>query len=199
MFTYAVVLTGGIATGKSTVSACLKKAGFEVIDADSIAHDVLKQQTSNVVCLFGESVVKEGEVDKKALGAIVFSDSKKRKILEELLHPLIYDEILRLSLIFDAKKQLYFIDIPLFFETNRYPIKKILLVYVPAKIQLERLIFRDKFEKEEALKRINSQMDIEKKVEMASYVIDNSGTIEELKKRCNKTLKEIMGVFNDSN
>lgn len=194
-FEYAVALTGGIATGKSKVALCLKKAGFVLIDADTIAHEILDQEYKAVADLFGKEVVLDKHVDRKALGNIVFSDRKKRHSLEGLLHPPIFEEIKRLSLLNDLEKKLYFVDIPLFFETKRYPINRVLVVYTPLKKQLERLMLRNELTEEEALKRIHSQLSIEEKREMASYVIDNSGTIEELNKKCQESLKEMMGVF----
>lgn len=96
-FEYAVVLTGSIGTGKSTVLKVFTSFGFDTIDADNVAHQVLQEQAEKIASMFGTAVVREGVVDRKALGEIVFSDSNKRKDLESLLHPLIYEEIERLS------------------------------------------------------------------------------------------------------
>jgi dephospho-CoA kinase len=130
------------------------------------------------------------------LGAIVFSDSNKRKALESLLHPLIYKEIERLSVEQDKLGKPYFIDIPLFFEGGRYPIEKSLVVYTTEEQQLERLMHREGYTKEEALKRIQTQIPVEKKRELATYVIDNSGTLTQLEKECERVKREIL---NDSN
>ena len=91
-FKYAVVLTGSIATGKSTVSKMLTASGFHIIDADQIAHKILDEQYQAIAEMFGETLIRDGRVERKALGSIVFADSAKRKALEALLHPLIYDE-----------------------------------------------------------------------------------------------------------
>ena len=96
-FKYAIALTGSIATGKSSTVKLLSASGFHIIDADKIAHQILDEQHQAIADLFGETFVSEGKVDRKALGAIVFADSNKRKALEALLHPLIYKEIERLS------------------------------------------------------------------------------------------------------
>ncbi len=186
-FKYAIALTGGIASGKSSVVEIMLSLGFEVIDADKIAHDILDKQSQKVSELFGEMVVVDGRVDRKALGSIVFEDKSKLKQLEALLHPLIYNEIESKAREKDKKEKPYFIDIPLFFESNRYKnISKSLLIYAPKERQLERLMRRDNSTKEEALLRINAQMDIEEKKSLATYIIDNSGSIESLRELCIK-------------
>jgi dephospho-CoA kinase len=194
-FKYAVVLTGSIATGKSTAAGILKTLGFEIIDADSISHEVLNQQHQEVSVLFGENIVSEGVVDRKALGAIVFSDASKRKALEHLLHPLIYRQIENEAIALDTKGEVYLIDIPLFFETNRYPVEKSIVVYTPQKIQIKRLMQRDNTSTDSAQKRIATQIPIEEKVKKASYVIDNSGTLSELERECKRVKDEILKDF----
>lgn len=195
-FKYAIALTGSIATGKSSVAAIFTSYGFHIIDADKIAHQILDEQHEAIAELFGKTLLKEGKVDRKALGAIVFSDSSKRKMLEDLLHPLIYHEIERLSAQHDVLGKPYLIDIPLFFENERYPIEKSLVVYTPEAQQLERLMYRDGHSDEEALNRMNTQLPIEEKRKRASYVIDNSGTLAQLEKECERVKEEIL---NDSN
>jgi len=195
VFSYAVVLTGNIATGKSSVATLFKDDGFEIIDADSIAHQMLDIKHLEIATLFGDRVVKEHKVNRKILGAIVFSDTQKRKALEALLHPLIYEKIEIEAKKLESKKRPYLIDIPLFFETNRYPISKILVVYTSLEIQLQRLMKRDNCSEEEARKRIDTQINIEKKVKKASYVIDNSGTLIELKDEYLRVKEEILGDF----
>ena len=194
-FEHAIVLTGSISTGKSTTVKLLKAAGFHIIDADTIAHQILDEQHQAIAEMFGSAFVSEGKVDRKSLGAVVFSDEGKRKQLEALLHPLIYDEIKRLSIEEDNLGKPYFIDIPLFFETKRYPIERSLVVYATKEQQLERLINREGYSEEEALKRINTQISIEEKRKLATYVIDNSGTLTQLGQECERVKKEIL---NDS-
>ena len=200
-FKYAVALTGSIATGKSTVSKMLTASGFHIIDADQIAHKILDEQYLAIADMFGETLVVGEQVDRKALGTIVFADSAKRKQLEDLLHPLIYDEIERLSMQQDLLRKPYFIDIPLFFEGERYPIEKSLVVYTPPAQQLERLMSRDGYTEEEALDRIKTQNPVEEKRKRARYVIDNSGTLTQLKQECERVKEEILGggTLNDSN
>ena len=195
-FKYAIALTGSIATGKSSTVKLLKDAGFHIIDADQIAHQILDEEHQSIADLFGETLVSEGKVDRKALGAIVFSDSNKRKALESLLHPLIYKEIERLSVEQDKLGKPYFIDIPLFFEGGRYPIEKSLVIYTTEEQQLDRLMHREGYTKEETMNRIQTQIPVEEKRKLASYVIDNSGTLTQLEKECERVKEEIL---NDSN
>jgi len=194
-FKYAIALTGSIATGKSSTVKLLEASGFHIIDADKIAHKILDEQHQAIAEKFGDTLVHEGKVDRKALGAMVFSDNIKRKELEALLHPLIYDEIERLSIEQDRLGKPYFIDIPLFFENKRYPIQKSLVVYTTEEQQLERLMQREGYTKEEALNRMQAQIPVEEKRKLATYVIDNSGTLTQLEKECERVKEEIL---NDS-
>jgi dephospho-CoA kinase len=194
-FRYAVALTGSIATGKSTAAKLLSDLGFEIIDADKISHLILNEQYEAIIELFGESLVHDGIVDRKALGAIVFNDEAQRKILEDLLHPLIYERIERLSADLDQKKRPYLVDIPLFYEGKRYPIEKTLVVYTPKLLQQQRLIQRDNSHHEEAKNRISLQICIEEKCKRADYVIDNSGTLSQLERECERIYEEITKDF----
>jgi len=195
-FEHAIALTGSISTGKSTTVKLLEAAGFHIIDADTIAHQVLDEQHEAISQRFGDAFVKDEKVDRKSLGAVVFSDEEKRKALEALLHPLIYEEIKRLSIEEDKLGKPYFIDIPLFFESKRYPIERSLVVYATREQQLERLIDREGYTQEEALKRMDTQIPVEEKRKLATYVIDNSGTLTQLGQECERVKKEIL---DDSN
>lgn len=194
-FEYAVALTGSIATGKSTVSKEFASLGYHIIDADKIAHQILEEESEKIAEMFGSSLIVNGKVDRKALGAIVFSDTAKRKALEDLLHPLIYSEIERLSEKEDRLAKPYLVDIPLFFEGGRYPIERSLVIYAPSDRQLERLMERDGHSSQEALDRIGSQIPVEEKQKRATYVIDNSGTLTHLKEECRRVHKEIIKDF----
>ena len=194
-FKYAIALTGGIATGKSTVSKIFEEEGFTVIDADKIAHQVLDASADEVAELFGEELLLESGVDRKALGAIIFKDTQKRKALEALLHPLIYDEILQLSKIEDKKRKPYLIDIPLFFETARYNTYKVIVVYAMQRQQIERAIRRDALPKEEVEHRIAAQIDIEEKKNKATYLIDNSQDESQLRQETMRVIYKIQKDF----
>jgi dephospho-CoA kinase len=195
VFEYAVVLTGGIATGKSSVATMFKEDDFKVIDADKVAHQMLDLHHEEVANLFGESYVEEGRVNRKLLGGLIFSDAKEKLRLENLLHPLIYAEIERVSLEADEERYPYILDIPLFFETKRYPIEKSIVVYTPKVLQLERLMSRDGSSREEAQKRIDSQIDIDKKKHLGTYLIDNSQDKIHLQQEYDRVKKEILDYF----
>lgn len=194
-FDYAVALTGSIATGKSSVASIFRDYGVVIIDADRIAHEVVNREYLQISKLFGEEYVDKERVDRKLLGSLIFSNKEAKSKLEALLHPLIYQEILKLSNIEERLKKPYIIDIPLFFESNRYPIEKVIVVYTPKEIQLKRLMERDNSSKKEALLRINSQIDIEIKKEKATYLIDNSQDFNLLQQECDRIRSKILSHF----
>lgn len=190
-FEHAIVLTGGIATGKSTVAKIFAEHGFEIIDADRIAHRVLDEQHERIAELFGSGFVKGGKVDRKALGAVVFADEGKRRELEALLHPLIYREIEKEAQKLDVLGKPYLVDIPLFFETNRYPISRSLVVYTTKAQQLKRLMQRDGYNTQNAQQRIDAQLPIDEKRDRATYVIDNTGDPAHLKAECERVMRSV--------
>lgn len=194
-FDYAVALTGSIATGKSSVASIFRDYGVVIIDADRIAHEVINREYLQISKLFGEEYVDKERVDRKLLGSLIFSNKEAKSKLEALLHPLIYQEILKRSNIEERLKKPYIIDIPLFFESNRYPIEKVIVVYTPKEIQLKRLMTRDNSSKKEALLRINSQIDIEIKKEKATYLIDNSQDFNLLQQECDRIRSKILSHF----
>ena len=192
MFKNAIVLTGGIATGKSTVANLFKLEGFCIIDADKIAHKILYKNNDKILSLFGKEYVQNNKVLRKNLGKLIFNNKKAKIKLEDFIHPLIKNEISNEAKIYELENKKYIIDIPLFFESNNYNIEKSIVVYAPKKVQLQRLVKRDIIDESEALNKINNQMDIESKKKLASYVIDNSKTIEHLSKEVIKIKKELM-------
>lgn len=192
-FRYAIALTGGIATGKSTVASLLALHGLRVIDADAIAHRLLDDNSSWIAGEFGEQYVKGGKVVRSELGKVIFSDPEAKATLEAFLHPKIREAIERESERQDRFKFPYLIDIPLYFETQAYPINDSVVVYTPKAIQLERFMKRNGFEREEALRRIESQMDIEEKKKRATWVIDNSGDLKHLQAECEAFVETIKG------
>ena len=194
-FKYATVLTGGIATGKSTVAKLFLEDGFVLIDADKIAHEMLEKHQEKVAELFGAEYVVDGRVDRKALGTLIFSNAEEKLRLEGLMHPLIFDEIKKQAQEQDELKKPYLIDIPLFFESKRYAIEKSTVVYTPKNKQLERLMKRDNSTKKEAEQRIESQLDIEEKKHLGTYIIDNSKDLMHLQQEYVKVKKEILDFF----
>ncbi len=179
-FEYAIALTGGIATGKSTVASLLALNGMRVIDADSISHKILDSSSAWVSETFGEKYIKNSKVDRALLGEMIFSNPHAKKTLEDYLHPKIRQEIEQQSMKQDSFKFPYLIDIPLFFEKNSYDIKESVVVYTPQDTQLERFMKRNGYSKEESLKRIASQMGIDEKKAKASWIIDNSKNLKHL-------------------
>ena len=196
-FPNAYVITGSIASGKSTVVNLLKERGFNVIDADVIAHEQLEICKCEIVREFGEQILDEtGKIERKKLGAIVFREPKKLKNLEQILHPKIKAEILSKASQLERLGQVYFVDIPLFFEKKeRYAeFKNVAVVYAPKELLLSRLISRNGLNLEDAKARVGLQMDIEQKRKMAKFVIDNSSDMENLQLELEKFLGQICAI-----
>jgi dephospho-CoA kinase len=190
-YEYAIALTGGIATGKSTVASLLMLNGIRIIDADTISHEILDASLAWVRENFGEEFVSGSKVNRTKLGTLIFSDKEAKKKLENFLHPKIRAEIEQRSIKQDSFKFPYLIDIPLFFENGGYDIKESVVVYVPKELQLERFMKRNGYSKEESLRRIESQMDIEEKKKRATWVIDNSGDLKHLQRECEDFVDKI--------
>lgn len=177
-------LTGGIATGKSTVSNYLLSLGIPVIDADLISREVVEPGQPGLLKLlqkFGpEILTQDGQLNRPALAQKLFHNEAVRQQVNQLLHPLIYDRMFERVAAFQSQGEaLVFLDIPLLFETQTKNLfDDIWLVYVPETIQLERLMKRDHLSQEAAVARIASQLSIEEKRLLADVIIDNSGTIE---------------------
>jgi len=196
-FPNAYVITGSIASGKSTVVNLLKERGFSVIDADVIAHEQLEICKREIVEVFGEQILDEaGKIERKKLGAIVFNEPKKLKNLEQILHPKIKAEILSKASQLEHLGQVYFVDIPLFFEKKeRYAeFKNVAVIYAPKELLLSRLMSRNALSLEDAKARVELQMDIEQKKKMAKFVIDNSNGRENLELELEKFLKQICAI-----
>jgi len=194
-FEYAIALTGGIATGKSTVASLLALNGMRVIDADSISHKILSASHNWVSQTFGDEYVDNKQVNRAKLGELIFSNPEKKRILEEYLHPKIYQEIENQSIKQDSFKFPYLIDIPLFFENNNYNIKDSVVVYTPKELQLERFIKRNGYSKEESLKRIASQLPIDEKRKRATWVIDNSKDLKHLQNEVELFVEKIKEIY----
>ena len=189
-------LTGSISTGKTQVSNYLRDRGEKVIDADLIAREVvdLGPVKERIKEAFGNDIYKDDELDRKALGEIVFRDKEKRQVLNEIEHPEIYRIIL--EEIKNSKGRV-FVDIPLLFESQHLNEKyglnfdEVWLVYVNRETQVKRLIKRDRISRGYALEKINSQMSVEDKKIMADVIIDNSGSLEETFRQVEENLKRL--------
>lgn len=192
--TMIIGLTGGIASGKSTVSEMLKKRGIPVIDADLIAREVVevgKKAYTEIVNAFGKEILNEDlTINRARLGSIVFQNEDKREKLNSIVHPEVRLEMKRRQeqLISEGAKAVV-LDIPLLFESNlKHLVDKVIVVYTGEKNQLERLMKRNNFSKEEALSRINAQMPLKEKVKFADAVINNDGTLEETEQQLENIL-----------
>ena len=192
LFKNAIALTGGISTGKSTVCNLFKLHGFLTIDADVIAHRLLDENSNKIASMFGEQYVQNGKVIRKELGKIIFSNEGNKLKLEALLHPLIKEQIIKESKIFEEQNKPYFVDIPLFFEKMSYPIPKSLVIYTPKELQIQRLMKRDNIDENEAKLKISNQMDIEEKRKLADMVIDNSQNLKHLQNEVERIIGEII-------
>lgn len=189
-------LTGGIASGKSTVSNILKGAGACVIDADQIVHQLLARNQlvrKQVVDYFGPSIVSAaGGIDRTLLGEIIFGDDDKRKQLEQIIHPLVIREMETQLANHQEREKHIILDIPLLYETKLdYLVEQVWVVYVEPEVQLQRLLNRGQLSKAEAIKRIKTQLPLSEKKEMADLVIDNNGSRRELKAKVLEHWREI--------
>jgi dephospho-CoA kinase len=180
-----VGLTGGIASGKSTVLRMLKEMGARVIDLDALAREVVepgRPAWEDIVRHFGKGVVRaDGTLDRAALGRIVFNDAKERRILEGFVHPRVWEENERLmkEIRGEDPHAIVVVDVPLLMELGlQERWEAVIVVYIPREMQLERLMRRDGCSREEAEARLGAQMPIEEKVPLAHFVIDNSGDPE---------------------
>lgn len=188
-----IVLTGGIATGKSTAARFLQELGYPVIDADRIAHGLIEPGApayQEVVDAFGSAIQQEdGTINRKALGAIVFSDERQRTRLNGIMHPHVRAQMdAELKTLRD--EPLVFLDIPLYYEAEHMPALPVWLIYAPKDVQLQRLMKRDALTQREAHARITAQMEIETKRMLADRVFVNTGTTEELKQQLLAAVQE---------
>ncbi|GMB07370.1 dephospho-CoA kinase [Thermolongibacillus altinsuensis] len=187
-------LTGGIASGKSTVAAMLRQLHIPVIDADEIARKATAidgEAYEPIIRAFGKEILqKDGTIDRLKLGSIVFHDENKRKLLNEIVHPIVRKKMLQQKEVYIQQgKQTIVLDIPLLFESRlEHLVDRIIVVYVNEAIQLQRLMKRNGFSVEEAKARIRSQMPLEEKVKKADAIIDNNGTIEETQQQLHDLL-----------
>lgn len=190
-------LTGGIASGKTTISRFFEEAGIPVIDADEIAREVVRPGQpayKETIAAFGEGVLlPDKTLDRKKIAELVFADEKKRALLESITHPEILREILKRVQQFKKKKRpAVLIDAALLFESGLFQqMHKILLIRIDPKIQLKRLIQRDKLPEIQAWQRILAQMPGAQKEKLSDWIIDNSGTKEQTQKKVREVIKKI--------
>ncbi|KAL6626196.1 hypothetical protein ACP70R_029922 [Stipagrostis hirtigluma subsp. patula] len=192
-----VGLTGGIASGKSTVSNLFKDAGVPIVDADIVARDVVRKGTGGwkkIVKAFGNDILSEsGEIDRARLGQIVFSDPSKRQLLNRLLAPHISSGILwEIAKLWMKGCKVIVLDIPLLFETkmDRWT-NPVIVVWVDPETQIERLMSRDECSEEQARNRINSQLALDWKKSEANIVINNSGSLDDTKEQFQEVMRKV--------
>lgn len=188
-------LTGGIASGKSTVSELLSVFGFKVVDADKAAREAVKKGSKGLAQVrevFGDEAIDEnGEVNRRYMGDLVFNHPEKRLELNAIIHPIVRD-------IMEEEKQEYLkqgynviMDIPLLFENElENTVDEVWVVYTSESIQMDRLMQRNNLSLEDAKARVYSQISIDKKSRMADHVIDNLGDKLELKQNLERLLVE---------
>ena len=189
-------LTGGIACGKSMVSKLFSDNGAPMVDADIVARDVVapgSQALGLLVANFGaEILLPDGSLDRPRLGAMVFSDPRKRALLDNTLHQYIRNEILLRLKVASEHNPLVGLEAPLLIERGYHTLfKPLIVVAVSPEIQLRRLMDRDGFNELEAKARIDSQIPLEKKIKLADYVIWNNGTQDDLFKEALHVLSKL--------
>jgi len=184
-----VGLTGGIACGKTHVRKLLAERGAFTVDADTVVHQLMDQQTELTEAIgerFGRDVLApDGSVDRKKLGAIVFSDPDARRELNRLVHPKVIAEEKRLLAQAERKGvQIGVVDAALMIETGTYrDYDRLVVVYCPREVQLERLVARDGLSPEDAARRVDAQLSVEEKKLYGHYVVDSSGSLEDTERR----------------
>ena len=196
-----VGLTGGVASGKTAVSGVLKEEGAYIIDADQIARELVQPHQpawNELVRTFGEEILQEDRsIDRKKLADRVFADPNQRKLLDQILHPLITEEMDRRTKEIGQKnpQAIVVIDAPLLIEVGYHrQVDKVMVVTSTQAQQVERLKGRDGISFEEALRILSSQMPIEEKVKLADFVIRNEGSLAEVRKRTKEVFRELKKI-----
>ena len=194
-----VGLTGGIATGKSTVVRMLVGRGARVIDHDALVHALQEPGQPvwmRIVEAFGRGILDAaGRIDRKRLGALVFDDEQRRKALEGIVHPAVLEEAQRERdrIGREDGKAIVLSDIPLLLEVGMQDLfDLILLIYAPPEVQIARVMKRNSLNREEALARLKSQMPIDEKLKRADIVVRNDGTMKDLQSRVDEVWKELL-------
>ena len=189
-----VAITGGIATGKSSVLQYIMMNGYVVYSSDSLAHDVLRNEGKEaVLCEFGRSILGDnGEINRSLLGKIVFNDLDKLNKLNMIIHPHVKQ---RIEKIIKANPDLdiIFFEVPLLFEAGMEDMFDVSInIYCDIDTQIQRIIERDNRSIEDALNIIKSQMGTYERNRRATYAIDNTNDLEETYKKIDKIIKEVL-------
>lgn len=189
MIKYAIV--GNIASGKSEMERVLDKLGFVVLDTDLMAHDILMDKPDVAKAFSEYDVFEYGRLSREKLGKLVFNNPELKSKLEEIVHPLIRDEIESAFQVYSDEEYL-FVSVPLLFEVGwESMFDKIVFIKTDDDIRLQRLIERNGYSEEYAKKRISSQLSQEDKISKSDYVIDNNGTKEDFSKNVKAFIESI--------
>jgi len=191
-------LTGGVGSGKSTVAEMFRELGATVIDADEAAHAVYAPGTPGfdaVVREFGGEYVRDGAIDRRRLGTLVFNDAEALRRLNAIVHPLVREWMAARTMeAFDAGAEIVIQDVPLLYENDLEGLfSSVVLVYTPADVQVERLVEGRGLPRERAESMIAAQMPIDEKRRRAHHVIDNSGTVEETRGQVEEVWAQMSG------
>ena len=196
-----VGLTGGVASGKTAVSQVLKEEGAYIIDADQIARELVqphKPAWNELIRAFGKEILQEdGYIHRKKLADKAFGDPKQRKLLNQILHPRIKEEMDRRRIEIEQKdpNAIVVIDAALLVELGEHQeVDKLIVVKATQRQQVDRLKDRDGTNAEEALRILSSQSPVEEKVKLADFVIRNEGSLGEMRKRAREVFEELRKV-----
>lgn len=190
---FFVGITGGIGSGKSVVSSFLRDEGWFVVDFDELVRKALDMEyvVKEISKVLGDHVIKNGRLDKKAVSKIIFSDREKRKKIESIIHPIV--EKMAFDMAYNSGKEIVAFDAPLLIETGFWrKMDKVILVKAPLELRIKRASRRLKISEDEVLKRISSQMDDKEREKFADYVIENDGSMEDLRKKVTNIAEKIM-------
>ena len=187
-------ITGGIASGKSTVTNFLRQKGFQVVDADALVHQLQKpggRLFKALVQHFGQEIILEnGELNRPLLASLIFSNTEEREWSKQIQGEIIREELARLRDQLAQTEEIFFMDIPLLFEQDYSAwFDETWLVYVEPDVQMDRLMKRDQLSKDLAISRLSAQWSLEEKKGLASQVIDNNGSQDQLLAQVNSLLE----------
>ena len=195
--TYVLALTGGIATGKSTADQFFEKKNIPIVDCDKIAHDLMEPKNTSWQAIkdnFDEEYLNDDQtINRKKLGQLVFSDKSALNKLNQLTHPLIFDKTIQ-KIESYQNEDMVILDAPVYFESGwdkKNIADGILVITLPETVQIDRLKQRNNLTDEEARMRIKSQIPLDKKTQLADFVIENTGTIKELESKLEQLLNKI--------
>ena len=198
---YRIGLTGGVGSGKSTVSSYMKELGIPVIDGDRLAQEAV-QPGSEAMCrikdAFGEEIFcKDGTLNRAKMAEIIFADDEKRQLLNHIIHPYIWGKAQEQLLKFQEEgKTVVVLDMPLLLEISwQLRVEEVWVVKVPVEVQIKRVIERNGMTEEQVRERIRNQMPTENKLNYADVVIDNSYTVENTKRQVREALSHVPGFI----